>query len=132
MLLFYSNQCSHCTMLIETLKTLDKQKHVKLISVDYLKSNAVDAIMALDTDASLAALKAVKSSGKQIPKDIAVIGYVSERMAHNLTPELTTINQHSYTIGNSAATMMVEALRTKSKEIKQVVVSSTLTVRDST
>ena len=72
----------------------------------YLKSNSVDAIIALDTDASLAALKAVKAFGKQIPKDIAVIGYVSERMAHNLTPELTTINQHSYTIGNSAATMV--------------------------
>lgn len=41
MLLFYSNQCSHCTMLIETLKTLDKQKQVKLISVDYLKSNQI-------------------------------------------------------------------------------------------
>ena len=41
MLLFYSDQCSHCTMLIETLKTLDKQKQVKLISVDYLKSNKI-------------------------------------------------------------------------------------------
>ena len=111
------------------LESDDKQAGV--VMANYLKSNPVDAIMALDTDASLAALKAVKSSGKQIPKDIAVIGYVSERMAHNLTPELTTINQHSYTIGNSAASMMVEALRTKSKEIKQVVVSSTLSVRDS-
>jgi LacI family transcriptional regulator len=112
------------------LESDDKQAGV--VMADYLRSNPVDAIMALDTDASLAALKAVKSSGKQIPNDIAVIGYVSERMAHNLTPELTTINQHSYTIGNSAAKMMVEALRTKSKEIKQVVVSSTLSVRDST
>lgn len=101
------------------------------VMADYLKSNPVDAIMALDTDASLSALKAVKSSGKKIPQDIAVIGYVSERMAHNLTPELTTINQHSYTIGNSAATMMVESLRTKSSEVKQLVVSSTLSVRNS-
>jgi LacI family transcriptional regulator len=98
------------------------------VMADYLKSNPVDAIMALDTDASLSALKAVKSSGKKIPQDIAVIGYVSERMAHNLTPELTTINQHSYTIGNSAATMMVESLRTKSSEVKQLVISSTLSV----
>ncbi|CAI8227511.1 MAG: HTH-type transcriptional regulator DegA [Formosa sp. Hel1_33_131] len=101
------------------------------VMVDYLKNNPVDAVIALDTDASLAALKAVKISGKQIPADVAVIGYASERMAHNLTPELTTINQHSYTIGNSAATMMVEALRTKSTQMKQVVVSSTLSVRDS-
>ena len=101
------------------------------VMVDYLKNNPVDAIIALDTDASLAALKGVKISGKQIPTDVALIGYASERMAHNLTPELTTINQHSYTIGNSAAAMMVEALRTKSKEMKEVVVSSTLSVRDS-
>ena len=101
------------------------------VMADYLKSNPVDAIMALDTDASLSALKAVKSSGKKIPQDIAVIGYVSERMAHNLTPELTTINQHSYTIGNSAASMMVESLRTKSSEVNQLVISSTLSVRDS-
>jgi len=101
------------------------------VMVDYLKSNPVDAIIALDTDASLSALKAVKVSGLQIPTDVAVIGYVSERMAHNLTPELTTINQHSYTIGNAAARMVVDSIKTKSKEIKQIVVSSTLSVRDS-
>ena len=50
------------------------------VMVDYLKNNPVDAIIALDTDASLAALKAVKISGKQIPADVAVIGYASERM----------------------------------------------------
>ena len=41
MFLFYSDTCRHCTMLIETLKTLDKQKIIKLISIDYLKSNQI-------------------------------------------------------------------------------------------
>ena len=41
MFLFYSDLCSHCTMLLETLKTLDKQKQIKLISIDYLKSNQI-------------------------------------------------------------------------------------------
>ena len=98
---------------------------------NYLNSQPVDAIITLDTDASLAALKAVRTSGKQIPKDVAVIGYVSERMAHNLTPELTTINQHSYTIGNAAASMIIESIKTKSKVIQQVVITSTLSVRGS-
>jgi LacI family transcriptional regulator len=97
----------------------------------YLNSNSVDGIIGLDTDSSLSALKAVKVSGRQIPKDVAVIGYVSERMAHNLTPELTTINQHSYTIGNAAARMVMDSIKTKSKEMQQVVVSSTLSVRGS-
>ena len=39
MFLFYSDHCKHCIMLLETLKTLDKNKQIKLISVDYLKSN---------------------------------------------------------------------------------------------
>ena len=106
-------------------------QHAGIVMTEYLNTNSVDAIIALDTDASLAALKAVKTTGKQIPKDVAVIGYVSERMAYNLTPELTTINQHSYTIGNAAASMIVEAIKIKSKEMKHVVISSTLTVRDS-
>lgn len=97
----------------------------------YLNSNPVDGIIGLDTDSSLSALKAVKVYGRQIPKDVAVIGYVSERMAHNLSPELTTINQHSYTIGNAAARMVMESIKTKSKEMQQVVVSSTLSVRGS-
>jgi len=106
-------------------------EHAGTVMADYLKSNAVDGIIGLDTDASLSALKAVKVSGKQIPKDVAVIGYVSERMAHNLTPELTTINQHSYTIGNTAAQMVVESIKNKSKDTKQVVISSSLSVRAS-
>ena len=97
----------------------------------YLNSNPVDGIIGLDTDSSLSALKAVKVSGRHIPKDVSVIGYVSERMAHNLTPELTTINQHSYTIGNTAAQMVLESIKTKSKTMQEVVVSSTLSVRGS-
>ena len=106
-------------------------QHVGEVMTEYLNNNPVDAIIALDTDASLAALKAVKTNSKQIPEDVAVIGYVSERMARNLTPELTTINQHSYTIGNAAATMIVEDIRSKSKDMNQVVISSTLSVRGS-
>jgi len=39
MFLFYSSHCKHCSMLLETLNTLDKKKIIKLISIDYIKSN---------------------------------------------------------------------------------------------
>ncbi len=41
MFLFYSEHCKHCTMLLETLRTLDKNKQIKLISVDYIKSKNI-------------------------------------------------------------------------------------------
>lgn len=39
MFLFYSDHCKHCTMLLETLKSLDKNKQIKLVSMDYIKNN---------------------------------------------------------------------------------------------
>jgi hypothetical protein len=39
MILFYSSQCNHCNMLLQTLKIHDKDKKIKLLSIDYLKSN---------------------------------------------------------------------------------------------
>jgi hypothetical protein len=39
MILFYSSQCNHCSMLLQTLKIHDKDKKIKLLSIDYLKSN---------------------------------------------------------------------------------------------
>lgn len=91
----------------------------------------IDAIIALDTDASFAAYKVARELNKNIPEDIAVIGYVSERMAPYLAPELTTINQHSFTMGKTAATMLIEQLKNKSNKDTTVVIDSTLSQRAS-
>lgn len=97
----------------------------------HIINNSVDAVMALDTDASFAAYKVARELNKNIPEDIAVIGYVSERMAPYLAPELTTINQHSYTMGKTAATLLLEQLKSKSNIDKTVVINSTLSQRAS-
>jgi LacI family transcriptional regulator len=76
---------------------------------DHIKSNPVDAVIALDTDASFASYKVAREHNKKIPEDMAVIGYVSERMAPYLAPELTTINQHSYTMGKNSSNTTVGA-----------------------
>lgn len=38
MILFYSEYCEHCTILLETVKRHDKNKKIKLLSVDYLRN----------------------------------------------------------------------------------------------
>ena len=98
---------------------------------NHIKNNPVDAVIAIDTDASFAAYKVARQFGKKIPEDMAVIGYVSERMAPYLAPELTTINQHSYTMGKTAATLLLEQLENKSNKNQSVVIDSTLSERDS-
>ncbi|MDA9576492.1 LacI family transcriptional regulator [Flavobacteriaceae bacterium] len=98
---------------------------------NHIESNPVDAVIALDTDASFASYKVARQFGKKIPEDMAVIGYVSERMAPYLAPELTTINQHSYTMGKTAATLLLEQLENKSNKNQSVVIDSTLSQRAS-
>lgn len=39
MILFYSDNCPHCKMLLETIKRYDGTKFIKLVSIDILKIN---------------------------------------------------------------------------------------------
>ena len=98
---------------------------------EYLANNKADAVIALDTDASFAVYKVSRELDKKIPKDIAVVGYVSERMAPYLSPELTTINQHSFTMGKTAASLLIEQLESKDVNNQTVVINSTLSKRSS-
>jgi hypothetical protein len=38
MILFYSEYCQHCTVLLDTIKRFDKANNIKLVSVDTLRS----------------------------------------------------------------------------------------------
>ena len=99
---------------------------------EYLANNKADAVIALDTDASFAVYKVARELDKKIPNDIAAVGYVSERMAPYLSPELTTINQHSFTMGKTAATLLIEQLESKDVNNQTIVINSTLSKRSST
>lgn len=42
MILFYSNYCNHCTMLLEHIKRYDKDKKIKIVSIDQLRSKNIN------------------------------------------------------------------------------------------
>jgi hypothetical protein len=41
MILFYSEECQHCSILIDTIKKHDTKKNIKLISINNLKNNPI-------------------------------------------------------------------------------------------
>lgn len=41
MILFYSTYCNHCSMLLEHIKRYDKDKSIKLVSIDELRSKNI-------------------------------------------------------------------------------------------
>jgi len=92
-------------------------------------NNKIDAIIALDEEASLISLEKTKSKGFIIPKQLALIGYIGEKIASNLSPLFSTINQHGVEIGKTTARILIDKLNTNSKEIKDVIIKSTFNLR---
>lgn len=107
---------------------------IKKEIMPFLQNNPkIDAIVALDEESSLATLKSIKKSNLKIPKDIAILGYANDKIASNLTPELTTIDQHGVNIGETSANMMLEKLRNSDlKENKEIIINSTIINRETT
>ena len=97
-----------------------------------LKSKKVDGIFAVDENTALAALKITKSKGYHIPNDISIIGYVNKKIASNVTPTLTTINQHGIKIGETSAQILIDKLENNRTDFKNKVIKSTLMERNST
>jgi len=120
----YADATPNGVQLEGTSETIDT------ILEDYIKSHPADAIIALDEDASLAALRVTKKLKKAIPEEVAIIGYASEKMAMNLSPTLTTLNQHGTIIGQKTAKILLEKLKVGSKELTNEAVETTLESRE--
>lgn len=99
---------------------------------ELLQDQKVDGVLAVDEDAALAVLKIAKSKGYKIPKELSIIGYANEKIAKNVTPTLTTINQHGISIGESAAKILIDKLENNTISFEQKVIKSTLLERNST
>lgn len=99
---------------------------------EYLKNNACDGIIGIDEGAALAALRVCKKLHLKVPKDVSIVGYVSDLMAENLTPRLTTVKQHAYTIGQKAVEILLKKLEQKTTAKTSESISSSLIERDST
>lgn len=98
----------------------------------FFQTNKADAIIAIDEAATLASIRACKKLNIDIPKTTSIVGYTSDVMAENVTPTITTIKQHSYTVGTKAAEMLLQKLADKSKETQRELVNSSLVKRTST
>lgn len=96
------------------------------------ENQKVDGILALDEDSVLAALKIAKKKGYKIPEELSIIGYANEKIAKNVTPSLSTINQHGVTIGETSAKLLINKLEKDRKKIEKKIVKSTLIFRNST
>src|SRR5260370_1699886 len=90
----------------------------------------LDAVFAANDVMAFGAMRALRSAGRRVPDDVAVVGFddiPSSPMSH---PPLTTVRQPLYEMGRTAATLVMAAGRDDSNA-KRIELHTTLVIRDS-
>lgn len=108
--------------------TLDKvEKGIKKALIE----EKVDGFLAADEDSALAIFRQAKSLGLEIPQQLSVIGYAGEKIARNLTPSLTTVNQNGVGIGEAAARIMIARLKDPELDFQTEIIETKIEQRTS-
>lgn len=97
-----------------------------------LSSSEVTAIFASNDLMACGIYQAAYELGMNIPNDLSVVGFDDIQLVEALTPKLTTIRQSSYTLGKTAAEMIIQELKKEKTEKKVVKLDPELVIRQST
>jgi len=124
---------------LEALKTHNLQVDDSLIVEGYSKIEGgirateilfkVDspptAIFSSNNLMTLGVLITLKKLGKNVPKDVAIVGFDDLEWAEALDPPLTAVSQPTYTIGTAAAQLLIQRLSKEGPTKKQTIILKT-------
>lgn len=98
--------------------------------LSHIEDEKIDAIIALDEEASLASFRAGKKKEVLNNGQLSLIGYAGTKISEHLTPSLTTINQHGKRVGRTAAELLLKKLDKPLKDPELLTVNSSLCKRE--
>lgn len=97
--------------------------------------NKPTAVFSANDYIAWGTLRAIRDAGLKVPDDIALVGFDDLKFTTNLEVSLTTVAQPKQEIGRLAATILIQKIEAKRKEIKkairQVTLSTKLVIRQS-
>lgn len=89
------------------------------------------ALFAQNDRMAVGAIHAIRQAGRQVPKDISVIGYDDILLASYIDPPLTTIHQPFEEFGRLSAELLIEAVTQDDFQPRVVQLDPKLIIRDS-
>jgi LacI family transcriptional regulator len=96
---------------------------------------AVDGVFSSSAFGAMGALQACKTSGISVPGQVAIVGFSNETFGLFSDPTLTSVEQHSLEMGNTAAQLFFEQLNAQAADKKfipqKIVLTPTLIIRES-
>ncbi len=90
-----------------------------------------DGVFAHNDLMAVGVLDALRTAGRAVPDDVAVIGFDDIAIAAHTQPALTTIHQPSREMGEAAATMLLAHLAGEPAQEDPLVLPTSLVIRES-
>ncbi|MET4921753.1 LacI family DNA-binding transcriptional regulator [Streptomyces sp. PSRA5] len=96
------------------------------------RAPGIDAVFAASDVMAAGALTELRERGRRVPDDVAVIGFDDSVIARHTTPALTSVRQPIEAIGHSITRLLLKEIAEPATAHRQLVLPTTLVVRDST
>ena len=91
-----------------------------------------DAVLAIQDNIAIGALKYAHATNKSVPEDICVTGYNNSRFAISCEPELTSVDNHLSTLCHRTVNTLLRILNNEDKIEQIVEIKADLVERSST
>lgn len=91
-----------------------------------------DAVFAFSDRMAVGAIRALREAGREVPGEVAVVGFDDLSPARQTDPPLTTIRQEVERTGTTAVELLLERVRDPAAPVRRVQLPTRLVVRGST
>jgi len=99
-------------------------------------TNRPEALFVANLDMTLGALITIKKMGLQIPDDIGIVGFDDPEWTLILDPPITTVSQPVYSLGSTAAEMLIKGIEGKETSMNNkpliITLNTNIIIRNST
>ncbi|MBK5209075.1 MAG: LacI family DNA-binding transcriptional regulator [Flavobacteriaceae bacterium] len=104
---------------------------IKVID-DLINSNDLPEAFFCENDlVALGVIKKLRDSGIKVPDDIAVIGFTETIMAKLMCPQLSSVKQPTYEMGENSAKLLLKILKDENSQPETIIFDGELNIRES-
>jgi LacI family transcriptional regulator len=112
--------------------TKDWDARIEDAVVGLQKAGDATAVVAVNDNFAHAICEAARLAGRRIPEDLSVMGHGNLNFSKYMTPALTTVEQHPYEVGKSAARRLLMRIENPAESCRKILIPPDLIVRGST
>ena len=110
----------------------ESENGMRLAHMLLQSSEKPTAVFCINDMTAIVMMQELHKKGMEVPRDISVVGFDNLKLAELSIPPLTTIDQHIYEMGSSAANILIDSYEKTIDYNYSIRLEPTLVVRDST